>query len=191
MHEKPSRREFLTSSASIASVGWLTLNASALAALSACAREAAQQNAPFTTLTADEGRTLSAFAAQILPSGDGLPGAEELGCVHFMDHALGSYFAGQRELFADGVKDLDARARTASPPAASFAELTSAQQIEIMKTIEAEPFFGAARSATLMGAFADPSHGGNRDGAGFRMLKIEHHPTHTPPFGFYDAETVA
>jgi gluconate 2-dehydrogenase gamma chain len=167
------------------------LNASALAALSACAREAAQQNAPFTTLTADEGRTLSAFAAQILPSGDGLPGAEELGCVHFMDHALGSYFAGQRELFADGVKDLDARARTASPPAASFAELTSAQQIEIMKTIEAEPFFGAARSATLMGAFADPSHGGNRDGAGFRMLKIEHHPTHTPPFGFYDAETVA
>jgi gluconate 2-dehydrogenase gamma chain len=191
MHEKPSRREFLTSSASIASVGWLTLNASALAALSACAREAAQQNAPFTTLTADEGRTLSAFAAQILPSGDGLPGADELGCTYFIDGALGGSFAPLRDLIAAGVKDLNTRAGSATPAAASFAELTSAQQIEIMKVIEAEPFFVNARMLTLMGAFSDPSHGGNRDGAGFRMLKIEHQPTHTPPFGFYDAETVA
>jgi hypothetical protein len=191
MHEKPSRRDFLASSASIASAGWLTLNASALAMLSACAREAAQQNAPFTILTPEEGRTLSAFAAQILPAGDGLPGAEELGCIHFMDGALGSYFAPLRETIGAGVKDLDTRAGSASPPAASFAELTSAQQIEIMKAIEAEPFFANARMLTLMGAFSDPSHGGNRDGAGFRLLKIEHAPTYTPPFGHYDAEVVA
>ena len=191
MHEKPSRRQFLASSASFAGAGWLTMHASALAALSACARDAAMQNAPFTTLTAEEARTLSAFAAQILPSGDGQPGAGELGSIHFIDRALGSYLSQMRELIAEGARDLDARARSATPPATSFAALTPEQQIAVMTAVESEPWFFNARMITLMGAFSDPSHGGNRDGAGLRLLQIEHQPTHTPPFGHYDAEYVA
>lgn len=191
MDNKPSRREFIASSASLASASWIALNAGALATLSACARDAAQRGAAFTTLEDAEGLALAAFARQILPSDDGRPGAEEAGAVHFMDQVLAGPFAGMRQLIADGARDLDARAASGTPPAASFAELTSAQQVEVMRAIEETPFFGNARMLTVAAVFSDPSWGGNRGGVGFDLLQIEHAPAHQPPFGYYDRELLA
>lgn len=187
MSEQPNRRDFLSSSA-LAGAGWLALNSGLLATLSACAREDAASGAPFTTLTAGEGRTMRAFAARIVPSGDGLPGAEEAGAVHFVDRVLETFFAGMRPLIADGMAALDGRAASASPDEASFADLDEEAQIAIMHEVEQEPWFGAARFLVLSGVFAEPSYGGNRDGAGFTLLGVEHAPSFTPPFGHYDAE---
>jgi hypothetical protein len=185
-----SRRAFLALSSALTAGGWLAA-ASTLTALAACAREAAREGLPWTTLTDPQAAALAAFARQILPPGDGFPGADEAGAVHFIDRALAGPFAGLRDLIAQGAADLDARAAATTPPAPSFSLLLPDAQVAILQSIEAEPFFGAARMLTLVGVFADPSWGGNRDGVGSTLLQIQHAPTYQPPFGYYDAEYTA
>ncbi len=160
----------------------------ALATLATWARTAAAQQAPFTTLTADEARTMEAFAAQIVPSDANLPGAREAGAIWFIDRALGTHFAAMKEPVKQGIADLDARARRRVRTAKSFADLDSANQIRVMRQVEQQPFFFMGRMLTVMGVFADPGYGGNRDHAGARILGIEHQPSYQPPFGWYDAE---
>ena len=58
----------------------------------------------------------------------------------------------------------------------------------MLRDIEQTPFFQAARFDTIVGTFALPTWGGNRDYAGWHMLGLEHQPAFQPPFGYYDAE---
>jgi gluconate 2-dehydrogenase gamma chain len=179
-----TRRDFLTASASALGGAWLATALPALAALSACARDAAERGDPFTTLTPAEGGTMAAFAENILPSDD-LPGAREAGVVYFIDAALGSLFVPMRDLIKQGLADLDARA--ARSGASSFASLSSEQQVSVMKETEATPFFFNARMLTMMGVLSDPKYGGNRDNVGFDLLRREHGGAWQPPFGYYDS----
>ena len=183
-----SRREFLASSAALLGGTWATLQLPALGTLAAWARTAAAEQAPFTTLTPDEARTMEAFAAQIVPSDASLPGAREAGAIYFIDRALGSHFTQMKDAIKAGIADLDARARRRVKGARGFADLPAADQIRVMRQVESEPFFFMGRMLTLMGVFADPGYGGNRDHAGMRILGIEHRPAYQPPFGWYDAE---
>lgn len=75
----PPRRTFLVDAARVAAAGWLTLD---LQLLVGCARDRSSRHAGFAHLTAAEGRTLRAFAAQILPSNNGAPGADEAGAAY-------------------------------------------------------------------------------------------------------------
>ncbi len=159
-------------------------------ALSQTARRAAARGDPFTTLTAAEARAMSAFAAQILPSGE-LPGAADAGVIYFVDQGLGTHFANMLEPIRAGLADLDARARVANPPGPDFAGLSSDGQVVVMRAVETTPFFFTARMLTIMGMFSDPSYGGNRDGAGWRLLDAAHQGSYQPPFGYYDAEVAA
>ena len=200
----PSRREFIATSAGAFGSGWLALQLPLISALAACARDAAVRNDPFTTLTAAQARAMSAFAAQIVPTDAELPGATEAGAVYFVDRALASQFTGLRDPVIAGLADLDRRAATrgrdsaaaragasaaaSAPSGTSFADLASDDQIAIMRDVEATPFFSMARMLVIMGVVADPSYGGNRDGAAARILAMEHRPVFAPPFGYYDAE---
>jgi gluconate 2-dehydrogenase gamma chain len=131
---------------------------------------------------------MRAFAAQVIPSDDGTAGAEEAGVVHFVDRALGMpYFAASVPIVRAGLADLDARAHAIDAREA-FASLPGPLQMAVMRQIEHEPFFAAARTLVVMGMFADPSYGGNVDGAGWRMIGIDHHPSYVAPFGWYDAQ---
>jgi hypothetical protein len=65
--------------------------------------------------------------------------------------------------------------------------LTAGQQVAILRQIEQGDFFKAARTLLLVGTFADPWYGGNRGGAGWAMIGIDHRPAYTAPFGYYDA----
>lgn len=183
-----TRREFVSSTAAMFGGGWLWLQLPALTSLSACARDAAQRNDPFTTLSAGEGRAMRAFAARIIPSGDGLPGADEAGAAWFVDGALAGPMADARELIAGGLADLDGRASAAH--GALFADTSPDQQDAIMGDIEESEFFFVARLLAIAGTFSDPSHGGNRDHAGFTLLEMEHAPAFRPPFGWYDEQYV-
>ena len=188
-----TRREFIASSAGLLGSGWLALQLPLLSSLAACAREAAVRNEPFTTLTGAQARTMSAFAAQIVPSDAELPGATEAGAVHFVDRALAGPFSGLRDPIIAGLADLDRRAAgrgrdSTGTEVASFADLQAGDQIAVMREVEDTPFFGLARMLTIMGVVADPSYGGNRDGASQRLLAMEHRPVYAPPFGWYDAE---
>lgn len=130
---------------------------------------------------------MQAFAAQIIPSDDATPGAEEAGAVYFVDRALGQpSFAASLPVIRDGLGDLDARARRLG--VRGFASLSSAQQIAVMREVEKTSFFTAARTLVLIGTFADPSYGGNRNGTGWAMMGMDHRPSYSAPFGWYDAQ---
>ena len=58
----------------------------------------------------------------------------------------------------------------------------------MLREIEKTPFFQAARFDTIVGTFALPTWGGNRDYAGWHMLGFEHQPRFQAPFGYYDAD---
>src|SRR5881628_395146 len=88
--------------------------------------------------------------------------------------------------YADGVANLNRRASRAK--VATFAALTPLQQDELLHAIEKTPFFKAVRLDTIVGTFALPAWGGNRDYAGWHLLGFEHQPRFQPPFGYYDAE---
>jgi gluconate 2-dehydrogenase gamma chain len=184
MSPHPTRRDFVSSSARLLGGGWAMLHLPAIASLSACARESAERGEPFATLTPEEGRTMTAFASRIFPS-DELPGATEAGAAHFVDGALGGIFEGMLPPVRAGLGALDARAAEAGGP--SFADLPIDRQVALMEEVEESEFFFLARLLTIMGVLADPLYGGNRDGAGWELVRLEHRPVFRPPFGYYDA----
>ncbi|MGH7483862.1 MAG: gluconate 2-dehydrogenase subunit 3 family protein, partial [Longimicrobiales bacterium] len=85
-----------------------------------------------------------------------------------------------------GLAALDGTARSAH--GAPLAELAPAEQDEVIASTESEPWFFPLRLVVIAGVLSDPHWGGNRDGAGWELLGIEHAPVYAPPFGYYDAE---
>jgi gluconate 2-dehydrogenase gamma chain len=139
----------------------------------------------FSALTKAQADVVESVAARILPAVDGRPGAREAGAIHFIDRALATFNSAQKTLYVDGVADLNRRAGS------DFATLTPARQDELLREIEQTPFFQTVRFDTLIGTFALPSWGGNRDFAGWRLLGLEHQPFFQAPFGYYDANVNA
>ena len=187
MSDSTSRREFVAQSASMLSGAWLFMQMPMIEGVAARARSAHANAEPFEVLTPAESRTMAAFAAQIVPT-DSTPGATEAGAIYFIDKALGSFAANMLAQIRPGLKQLDDDARKENRAVQSFADLTSAQQIKIMKRHERSDFFGAARSLALAGVFADASYGGNRNGIGYQIMDMKHQPAFQPPFGYYDAQ---
>jgi gluconate 2-dehydrogenase gamma chain len=179
-----SRRDFLADAGRAAAAAFL---ASQLPMLAGCATS----GEPSVRLTPAEVRTMRAFAARILPSHEGVPGADEAGAVHFVERALGTPpFAAALPVIREGLADLDARAR-ATGRSSGFSGLGAERQTEIMRQVEYKEFFAVARQLVLIGTFADPSYGGNQGMAGWTMIGIDHRPTYTAPFGYYDAPAPA
>ena len=187
MSDSTSRRDFVAQSASMLSGAWLLMNMPMLEGLSARAR-AAQTNAEaFEALTPAESRTMAAFAAQVVPT-DSTPGATEAGVAYFTDKALVGFAAIIAAEVRQGLKQLDDDARKENRAVQSFADLTSAQQVKIMKKREQTEWFGSLRFLTLAGVFADASYGGNRNGVGYQIMDMKHQAAFQPPFGYYDAQ---
>ena len=184
MHSTVSRRAFVAELGQSSFAAGLLLQLPLLASLAGCART----TGAFERLSASEAVTMRAFAARILPSEPGMPGAEEAGAVHFVDQALGRpFFASFAPLIHRGLAELDAHARAAGAEG-GFASLSESAQIRVMRQMENEPFFVAARTLVLVGTFADATYGGNRDGAGFTIAGMHHEPAYSAPFGWYDAQ---
>ena len=188
MLDLQNRRTFLRA-AMAAGAAWATANLVQVEdALAWSAAQAAAGAGRLSTLTTAQAEVVDAVASRILPSVDGRAGAHEAGAVYFIDRALATFNAAQVPLYTEGVADLNRRAAAKSPGSASFAVLTPAQQDEVLRDIEKTPFFGAAHFDTLVGTFALPTWGGNRDYAGWHMLGFEHQPVFQAPFGYYDAD---
>lgn len=159
-------------------------------ALASAAQQAATEKngAQFTALSPDQAEVIIAMSSRILPSTGGRPGAREAGVVYFIDRSLATFNAAQKMMYTNGVKELNSRAARRWKGATNFAALTATQQDELLREIEKTPFFEAVRFDTIVGMFALPSWGGNRDDAGWHMLGLEHRARFEPPFGYYDAE---
>jgi gluconate 2-dehydrogenase gamma chain len=183
-----SRRAFLRAAAA-AGAAWSAADLLSVeeALTWSAGQAAAKTSGGFAALSVGEAETIVALSSRIIPSVDGRPGAREAGVVFFVDRALATFNAGQRKLYAEGLQDLNRRAG-GTFKAAAFANLTAAQQDDIIRTIEKTPFFQAVRFDTVVGTFALPSWGGNRDYAGWHLIGLEHQPRFQPPFGAYDVE---
>ena len=181
-----TRREFVTGSAGALGGAWLWLSLPSFGVLASCAREAARTGASFEVLTGEEGAALHALASRILPSDDGVPGAEEAGAAWFVDAALKTHFPELLDPVRSLLVDVDRRARETH--AATFITLDAAQQDAIITAIEQDPRFAPTRMLVIAGVLSDPSHGGNRNDGRWQILGYRHEGAYQPPFGYYDAE---
>jgi gluconate 2-dehydrogenase gamma chain len=121
------------------------------------------------TLTAEEGATLDAIAARLIPSDGNGPGATEARATRYIDRALGGALADSREAYRTGLADIDAAARASK--GAPFARLSAADQDAILMQMESTPFFTLVRAHTIQGTFGDPFYGGNANFAGWDLIR--------------------
>lgn len=125
-----------------------------------------------------ERETLEAAIARLIPSDD-LPGAREAGVIGFIERQLGTpNLAAFRRELVTGAAALDfvARASWGSP----FIALAADDQDTVLRAIErgdgstaefsSRHFFAVLLALTLEGFLSDPSHGGNRDEAGWKVI---------------------
>ncbi|MEE9141300.1 MAG: gluconate 2-dehydrogenase subunit 3 family protein [Gammaproteobacteria bacterium] len=182
----PTRREFLRNTGTVFGASWLTARWPVMLAAGQTAATAHAALASFKNLDTPDAADLLAIAAQIIPSDD-TPGATEAGVIYFIDEAIGSFMSDQTEIVLEGLADLN-EMLIEQHGVARFAELDNDRQIEVLTAIEDTPFFGTVRFMTLVGMFAMPSYGGNRDHIGWDLLGFDHKHGWQPPFGYYDAE---
>ncbi len=184
-----SRRSFLRAVTGTLGVSWLALEWSDVATAAHDARMAA--TAPGASavsfLTRPEAADVEAISAQVIPS-DGTPGAREAGVVFFIDRALATFFSPIANDFRAQLTEFQTTCLAHHPASESFAALSPEQQIEFLGTVEHTPFFARMRLLTILGMFAMPAYGGNRDGVGWKLLGFEDQHVFEPPFGYYDRD---
>jgi gluconate 2-dehydrogenase gamma chain len=141
--------------------------------------------ATLSVLGAAEAREIEALAAQIIPS-DGTPGAREAGVIYFIDRALATFDTDKRALYTEGLRQAQDKRRELFPASQSIAALQPDVQIRLLHAIENTAFFDQLRTHTIMGFFGNPSYGGNRDQAGWKLIAFDDRHHFEPPFGYYD-----
>lgn len=137
---------------------------------------------PWRFLTVDEGRTLAAACDQIIPP-DEDPGAAWAGVVNYVDLQLCGPLKHLRNSYRWGIAAIDRSSQVLWH--ASFAELSSARQIELLTKMEmgqapadawtqisSTEFFGLLVDQTMQGFYGDPRHGGNRERVSWKMLGV-------------------
>jgi len=183
-----NRRDFLSGAGGAFGLALVATHWPAIAAAHAHAAVAAADpgEARLGFLTGDDARDVEAIAAQVIPSDDS-PGAREAGALYFIDRSLQTWQSAQGGNFRLGLKDFQQRF-AAAHPGPRFADADSGTQISFLVSIESGDFFQGVRALTLIGLFALPQYGGNRDGIGWRLIGFNDQHAFTPPFGFYDRD---
>lgn len=127
----------------------------------------------------DEGDTLDALVARIVPGDEIDPGAREVGVLTYIDRALAGPYAEWQRAYREGLRVVDAHAQNAHGGA--LAALPEATQDQILTELEADQipdfapgeaaaFFAMVWAHTIEGMFCDPAYGGNRNAAGWRLI---------------------
>lgn len=184
-----SRRTFLRVVGGALGGTWLTLDLSKVAAAAHAAHSAQESPGEPTTsfLSQAELADVDAIAAQIIPT-DSTPGAREAGVALFIDRALATFFGRLAPDFRSQLAGFRLRCQAQYPEVPSFAALTHEQQMEFLTSVERTPFFERVRLLTIVGMFAMPKYGGNRDGVGWKLLGFQDQHIFEPPFGYYDRD---
>lgn len=182
-----TRRRFIGGTGAAAGGAMARLSWPAVLAAAQAACTARDEGAEFRTLTAAEAREIEAFSARILPTTD-TPGAREAGVVYFFDNVLGDQMAGMLDGIRGTLPAFQAGIGERFPGAEVLSDLDAADQDAWIAQNEDAPFFGMARTLTLIGFFAMSKYGGNRDNIAWKLIDFDGHGAARPPFGYYDAE---
>lgn len=126
-------------------------------------------------LNDNQARTLTAICDQIVPA-DSFPSASQVGVLTYIDRQLVRHYRRHQDAYRDGLQQADAISRKLF--GRDLADGTAAQQLQAVIAIEQQdrPFFELVRKHTLEGYYGSPRHGGNRDGASYKMLGLAEPP---------------
>jgi hypothetical protein len=139
------------------------------------APQAAKSATPATALLPEQRRVLEAFIDRLVPKDELGPGAVECGAAEYIDRSLADYLANEKTAFTQGLAAVDAYAR--SSQGGPFADLSAEKRDAVLAAIDTgqapnlRGFFNRARRLTLEGMFGDPSYGGNKDFAGWDLIR--------------------
>ena len=169
---KFSRRRFMK----------ITAAAAAAMPLASCTRT----GTPWRYLSADEARTLEAICERIIPT-DQDPGAAWAGVVAFIDRQLVGPYRKLRKTYQWGLAGTNGT--SLQMYGKTLVELTPQQQDAVLqsmdkgqargdhwKQVSAKSFFDLVVGHTMQGFYGDPRHGGNRDRASWKMLRLPYPP---------------
>jgi gluconate 2-dehydrogenase gamma chain len=184
---REARRGFLFGAGGALAVTWAATHWPAIAAAHAHAAAATSNaGAALVFLSAADAHDVEAIAAQIVPSDDA-PGAREAGALYFIDRSMHTWLAGEAETFRAGLRAFQAKF-AATHSNVAFASADDAAQRAFLTANETSDFFDRIRALTLIGLFALPQYGGNRDGIGWRLIGFDNQHAFAPPFGYYDRD---
>jgi gluconate 2-dehydrogenase gamma chain len=130
---------------------------------------------PATVFSAEQRRILEAFLDGLIPSDENGPGAVECGAANYIDLSLADYLAAEKATFLDGLAAVDAFARASQ--GGPFADLSHEKRDAVLTAIDNNQvpnlrgFFNRVRRLTLEGMFGDPSYGGNKNFAGWDLIR--------------------
>ena len=183
-----SRRDFLSSAGAALGAGFVAAHWPSIAAAHAHALAAATGSTPAALgfFTPDDAHDVEAICAQIIPT-DATPGAREAGAVYFIDRSLLTWHTVPAAQFRSGLADFQGKF-TAAHPRGAFAAADEPTQLAFLTSQEKSDFFSHVRLLTLIGMFALPQYGGNRDGIGWQLIGFEDKHVFAPPFGDYDRD---
>jgi hypothetical protein len=191
----PSRRQFLSAVANLASASWVAMNWPQIALAAEQAQHGAHHahgsddtpHSRITTLTPAEAAEVDAMVGLIVPGG-ATPGAREVRSLYFIDNALGSFFAAQLPAFREGLGEFTSGFAARHGSAGPFSAAPEARQVAWLTEVEKTPFFLAVRRLTLLGLTALPTYGGNHEYKGWALIGMENQHMWEPPFGHYDQD---
>jgi gluconate 2-dehydrogenase gamma chain len=138
----------------------------------------AQQAAIPVVFSASQLALLAAFVDRIIPKDELGPSASESGVVEYINRSAGDYLAGEKGALIEGLGAMDAFARRTQN--AAFVDLTPEKQDAVLTAMDngtaegfpnARAFFNRARRLTLEGMFGDPYYGGNKNFAGWDLIR--------------------
>ena len=122
-------------------------------------------------LTDVELTTLTAAIDRLIPPDDIGPGAAEAGVAIYIDRLLAGSGATFLSIYQDGLAALDGTD-------GDFATMSAADQDTLLTSVEAGDvadapagFFPLMLEHTRQGMFGDPIHGGNREFAGWDLIR--------------------
>ncbi len=152
------------------------------AAATAATLSCGNRKGPWRFLTIEEARTLAAICDRLIPA-DADPGAAWAGGVNFIDRHLAGHNRKYQRAYRQGLIGIDHL--SISMRGKRFAELDAAAQDAVLAAMEegrspegiwpaaqAREFFNLALAHTMQSFYGDPRHGGNREAASWRMLRI-------------------
>ena len=136
--------------------------------------------------TDPEAELLIDICEQLIP-GDDTPGATETGAIHYIDRQLGGVFKQHQQTYRRGLESF--RQTCLQEHGQSFQSLAAAKKIEVLRAIESgrapkelwdqpspQAFFNLVLAHTMQSFYGSPRHGGNRDYASYRMLRLDYPP---------------
>ena len=209
--EDYSRRHFLLQSMTGVGAAWIAAQWPEILHAHDHAMQAVASTTPpkLEFFTPQQAADVEAICSTIIPTTD-TPGAREAGVLYFIDRSLMTFAKDQREPFLHALAAVTQVTKNLFPAAASFASLSPDQQIATLKAVEAtkpdekresnpeagakpssingQQVIGTFRFATILGFFANPEYGGNRNHVGWDVVNFKPAMAQFPPFGFYDKE---